>query len=210
MRLSTWAGVCLMASLGLAAWAGDEDWRKRKAPAEDPGKFPVSDQPLRHVTEMTFEMPTTFIPASAPRQPLDPDLRVGLILPLEDESSKSSWFYWAGQKPGEAPVYLLVDHASPVAAVLPAVLARLFPRVDILDKARAMSQASKYDLLLEARVQARNLATEGTFGGVTVTGTLTVSRADGSPLTVIQGVLARGTSRNSTSGTRSSAQNALA
>lgn len=163
----------------------DEEWRKRAAA---PDHISVIDEHRPpHVTEMTFEMPTTFIPASVPLRPLDTDLRVALILPVADTASKSSWVYWGGATKGLFRECLVVDHAVPVAAILPAVLAQLFPRLEIIDRATAASDAGEYDLVLGASVHASNIAIGETFGGVTVTGTLTASRSDRSRVTVIEG-----------------------
>lgn len=127
--------MCLIAT---AAWTHDEDWRKRKAGDSAPGKAPqakaVESRQMELTPEtITFELPPKLALPSIPQKPLDEQLRVALILPIDETDQRSRWSYRLYLNKNYKPVH--VNHAAPVAAVLPTVLAKLFPRVKVVEKA---------------------------------------------------------------------------
>jgi uncharacterized caspase-like protein len=188
MLLRTWIAVCLLATT--AARAEDEDWRKRKAgqfaPSEMPTAAPVeppkADSPLEPIT---FDLPPKLALPSIPRKPLDDQLRIALILPGDDPEGRADVWYW-DLLDKKALKHRYGSLARPVATVLPTIIAKLFPRMKIVENVPEAASADAYDLVLHMRVRAvstKNSA--GLYRGVMVQGTLTASRPDGREIGVI-------------------------
>jgi uncharacterized caspase-like protein len=181
MRLQAWIGVCLIAA---TAWAGDETWRNRGV-----GKFAPDETPKgvqKESETITFELPPKLTLPALPERPLDDQLRVALILPVDKVEYCSHWFYWADLKK-ESYTRVNVSHAPPVASVLPTVLSKLFPRIKIVDEPPMGTAAEAYDLVLHMGVRASSTQTsEGVFSGVMVYGTLTATGPDGSAIAAIE------------------------
>jgi hypothetical protein len=193
MRLQWWVGVCLIASLSVGAWAQEEAWRRRKAEPVTPSELPKEPEPMKPIEPIaplietvTYDLPPKLRLPSLPAKPLDDRLRVALILPSDEPAGRSQI---SGKDILEKKNVrqAFVNHAHPVATVLPTVIAKLFPRIGIVEKAPEPGNWDTCDLVLQMRVRATGVQnSQGVYQEVRVYGTLIASHPNGSQITAIE------------------------
>lgn len=194
--------MLLSAALAVPCLAQDEEWRRRRAPADPrttakPEPAPETSTPKVHSTEttafkiegevqtVTFELPPNFVPASIPPRALDKQLRVALLLPVFDEVSSARGYIWNDfQKTSARPIVL--NSAQPISVALPRIIARLFPQTRVVTSLPPPADPPQFDLILKMTLLSGVREPPfSKFGGVYITGTITAMDAGGKSIATI-------------------------
>lgn len=144
-------------------------------------------------------------PAAFPKQPIDAELRVGIVPPSFDRGRNASWTVpasWIGPSFPLEPIpkenilevnLVFLSAADSLAQTLPALIRRLFPRSEVLRE----DDCTHCDLTFITRVESESIADSGNrLAGVTVTISMTAVTREGVTVASISGV---GTNRRTKS-----------
>ncbi len=168
----------ILATGAMFLTTGDSQANVSKPEGVNPSE--TSEAPLRSFGSkpenviVNFDLPKSFAPSSLPARPIDENLRIGLMPPVFDPDAEqnATWSDDFSKK-------VILNFADPTSATLARIIARLFPRTEIL---RSHGDISQYDLVLRVTLEAGTIASRGAF----VIGTITAEAPNGNTIISIK------------------------
>jgi Caspase domain len=151
---------------------------------------------LRNRVVIPIRLPSNYEPAALPIAAIDEELRVGVVAPRFDGDVNARWttpVKWVGRTNLFQPIpeqnireidQIVVDPAAPVAAALPRIFRRLFPRSKMLQTA----QCPTCDIVFIVQAESRDLANrQNKLEGVRITLSMTALGHEGETIASFAG-----------------------
>ena len=161
---------------------------------------------MRKTVDIPLRLPRNYLPESLPLQPIDKDLRVGVVLPQHVRLLSARWttpVKWA-RAPRKALLkpfpkgnvtevdLLVIDTAEPVAGALPKIFRRLFPRAKVL----TTPDCAACDVIFTVTAVSETIAdSQNNLVGITVRVSVDATDRNGNTAGPIVGVGSSGSTR---------------